>query len=61
VPFLLVGLGVQRFMGAWGWVRRHYEAITAVSGALLVTVGVLLLTGQFTRLFAPLARYAPGL
>ena len=24
VPFLLVGLGVQRFMGAFGWVRRHY-------------------------------------
>jgi cytochrome c-type biogenesis protein len=61
VPFLLVGLGVRRFLGALGWVRRHYEAITVASGALLVAVGILLLTGQFTRLFAPLARYAPGL
>ena len=61
VPFLLVGLGVHRFVGAVGWVRRHYAPITAVSGALLVAIGILLLTGQFTRLFAPLARYAPGL
>ena len=61
VPFLLVGLGVRRFMGAVGWVRRHYEPITAVSGGLLVVVGILLLSGQFTRLFAPLARYTPRL
>jgi cytochrome c-type biogenesis protein len=62
VPFVLVGLGVRRFMGAAGWVRRHYEPITAVSGALLVALGVLLVTGQFTRLFAPLAgRFTPGL
>jgi cytochrome c-type biogenesis protein len=56
VPFLLVGLGVTHFMGAFGWVRRHYTAIAAVSGVLMVAVGVLLFTGQFTRLVAPLAR-----
>ena len=62
LPFVLVGLGIRRFMGAAGWVRRHYESITAVSGALLVALGVLLITGQFTRLFAPLAgRFTPGL
>jgi cytochrome c-type biogenesis protein len=61
LPFLVVGLGIGRFMGAVGWVRRHFAPITAISGAMLVLVGVLLLSGQFTRLFAPLARYAPGL
>ncbi len=61
LPFLLVGLGVGRFMGTVGWVKRHHAAITAASGALLVVVGVLLVSGQFTRLFAPLARFAPGL
>ena len=39
VPFLLVGLGVQRFMGAFGWVSRHYAWIAGVSGALLVVGG----------------------
>jgi cytochrome c-type biogenesis protein len=61
VPFLLVGLGVQRFMGAFGWVRRHYAWIAGVSGALLIVVGVLLATGAFTRIIAPLSRYGPGL
>ena len=61
VPFLLVGLGVQRFVGAFAWVRRHYTWIAGVSGALLIVIGLLLMTGTFTRLFAPLARFAPGL
>ena len=61
LPFLLVGLGIGRFMGAVGWVRRHYAPITAFSGALLIATGVLLLSGWFTRLFAPLARFVPGL
>ena len=61
VPFLLVGLGITRFMGAFGWVKRHYTAIAAVSGSLMVVVGVLLFTGQFTRLIAPLTRFQLGL
>jgi cytochrome c-type biogenesis protein len=61
VPFLLVGLGVQRFVGAFGWVRRHYAWIAGVSGGLLIVVGIMLMTGTFTRLFAPLARFGPGL
>jgi cytochrome c-type biogenesis protein len=52
VPFLLVGLGIQRFMGAFGWVKRNYRVIAGVSGGLLVAIGVLLFTGQFTRWFA---------
>ena len=61
LPFLLIGLGVQRFMGAYGWIKRNYRWIGGVSGALLVAIGVLLLTGQFTRWFAPLQRFLPGL
>ena len=45
VPFLLVGLGADWLVGSLGWVRRHYRAIAAVSGAFLVAVGVLLMTG----------------
>lgn len=56
VPFLLVGLGVTRFMGAFGWVERRYTAIAIVSGALMVVMGVLVFTGEFTRRVAPLAQ-----
>jgi cytochrome c-type biogenesis protein len=61
VPFVLIGLGVDRSMAAFGWVRRHYRAIAAVSGGLLVTAGILLITGQFQRLTAKLAGFLPGL
>jgi cytochrome c-type biogenesis protein len=58
VPFLLVGLGVQRFMGAFAWVKRHYRVIAGVSGGLLIAVGLLLVTGRFTRLFARFSGFA---
>jgi cytochrome c-type biogenesis protein len=61
LPFLLIGLGVDRSMSAFGWIRRRYRAIAAVSGALLIVVGILLMTGLFRQFFAPLARFAPGL
>jgi cytochrome c-type biogenesis protein len=61
VPFLLIGLGVDRFMGAFGWVKRNYRWIAGVSGALLVVLGVLIASDVWTRLIAPLQRYAPGL
>jgi cytochrome c-type biogenesis protein len=62
VPFLLVGLGITRFMGAFDWVKRRYTAIAFVSGSLMIAVGVLLFTGEFTRLVAPLAeRFTLGI
>jgi cytochrome c-type biogenesis protein len=62
VPFLLLGLGVQWLTGTLGWVRRHYRAISTASGTILVVLGVMLLTGTFTRyLNAPLLRFRPGL
>ena len=56
VPFLLAGLGVTRFIGAFDWVKRRYTAIAIVSGALMVAMGVLVFTGEFTRLVSPLAQ-----
>jgi cytochrome c-type biogenesis protein len=61
VPFLLVGLGVQKFMGAFGWVRRNYKWISVGSGVLLIAVGFLIATNQLTRLLAPLTSKLPAL
>jgi cytochrome c-type biogenesis protein len=61
LPFLLIGLGVDRSMAAFGWIRRRYRAIAAVSGVLLVAAGVLLMTGLFRQVTAQLSRFAPGL
>ncbi|WP_072899027.1 cytochrome c biogenesis CcdA family protein [Cognatiyoonia sediminum] len=50
IPFLLVAAFFPRLKGAMAWMKRHMVAIERVSGVLLVTVGVLMLTGQFTAL-----------
>jgi len=62
VPFLLIGLGIQWLSGTLRWFRRNYQVITVASGSLLVGMGIMLITGTFTRyLIAPLQRFAPGL
>ncbi|MGH2737025.1 MAG: cytochrome c biogenesis CcdA family protein [Actinomycetota bacterium] len=50
VPFILAGLGVTRLTGAVRWLRRHTRAINLASGALLVGVGLLFVTGQFFQM-----------
>jgi cytochrome c-type biogenesis protein len=63
VPFLLAGLAINRFLSASSRLRKHMRVIEYVSGALLIVVGVLLLTDQlavlarwFSRLFPALTR-----
>ena len=50
VPFLLTALAFTQAWGAFRWLRDRYLLITAVSGVILITMGVLLLTGELTRL-----------
>lgn len=46
VPFLAVGFGFTRTIGAFKRVQRHYRAIEITAGALLVSMGALLLSGK---------------
>ena len=48
IPFLLVAMYFPRLAGFMNWMRRHMDRIERVTGLLLWTVGLLLLTGQFT-------------
>ena len=50
VPFVLVALGARWAIGATGFLRRHARTVTRVGGAVLVVVGLLLLTGAWTEL-----------
>jgi cytochrome c-type biogenesis protein len=53
VPFFLVGMGITKLMGAFRFFSRHYRAFAAVSGAVLVVIGVLLVSGLWVRLLSP--------
>jgi len=48
VPFLLVAAFFGQLRGAMAWMKRHMERIERVMGLLLWTVGLMMLTGQFT-------------
>jgi cytochrome c-type biogenesis protein len=48
IPFLFVSLAVHRGMRVFGFARRHAALVTRVGGAMLVTVGVLQVTGAWT-------------
>src|SRR3954453_4314483 len=50
VPFLLTARAFDRATNAFRWIRTRYVLVTAVSGAILVFMGVLMLTGELTRL-----------
>lgn len=56
VPFLLVGIGFDRVLDASRWLRDHYGTVRVVSGALLVTVGLLLFFDRFWWLNVGLSR-----
>ncbi len=57
VPFIGAALLYRRAAGSFGWLRRHGLAITRAGGAVLVAMGILLLTGGWTALFAPILRW----
>ncbi len=49
VPFLVTAVAFTRAWGAFRWLRDRYLIVTALSGLVLVTMGVLLLTGELTQ------------
>jgi cytochrome c-type biogenesis protein len=45
VPFIVAALAYRRALGAFGVVRRHQQWVTRIGGAMLVLVGLALVTG----------------
>jgi cytochrome c-type biogenesis protein len=59
VPFLIAAVAVESFLGWFQRFRRYLPWVMRVSGALLVFVGLLLLSGEFTRLAGWLQGFTP--
>lgn len=60
VPFLLAAFALDAFLGWFKRFRRHLGTVKTVSGVLLLLVGVLMVTGEFTRLAGWLSSLTPG-
>ena len=56
VPFLLVGVGIRKLMGALAFVKRNYQWIAGVSGVVMIAIGVLVATNLWTRMLGPVLR-----
>ena len=54
VPFLLLALGARHAVRAVTWLRRHVRGVQLAGGAMLIVVGLLLVTGLWAELIAVL-------
>jgi cytochrome c-type biogenesis protein len=59
IPFLITSLAINQFFAATKRIRKYYHAIEVTSGALIVAIGVLILTGQLTIITRYLQPYLP--
>jgi cytochrome c-type biogenesis protein len=61
VPFLLTGLGINKFLGFYKHFRQHLHKVEVVSGVVLILVGLLVMSGKSTVLASStLIRYVPN-
>lgn len=54
IPFVLSAVLIDRLKTAFNWIKKHYKIINAVSGSLLVLLGIFMATGTMTWLLRQL-------
>jgi cytochrome c-type biogenesis protein len=52
IPFLLIALAFERMSSALAVVKRHFPLLIGIGGAVMIALGLLILTGEFTVLNA---------
>ncbi|HTW43805.1 MAG TPA: cytochrome c biogenesis protein CcdA [Solirubrobacteraceae bacterium] len=52
IPFLAIALAFERMTNALAVVKRHFPIVIGVGGVVMILLGVLILTGEFTILNA---------
>ena len=60
IPFLLIAVAFDRMTGALAVVKRHFPVIVGVGGAVMVVLGVLIVSGEFTVLNSEANRLLQG-
>jgi cytochrome c-type biogenesis protein len=59
VPFVASAVALERFLGFFQAIRPRLLVLSRVSGVLLLVVGTLMLTNQFTRMATRLQAFTP--
>ena len=55
IPFILSAVLIDYLKSAFNWIKRNYRVINAVSGSILVLIGILMMTGTLGRLLSLLS------
>ena len=50
IPFIISALLIEQLKGAFDFIKRHYNIINKISGALLIIIGILMATGKLGAL-----------
>lgn len=50
VPFLITGVGINKFLGFYSKFRKHLHKVEVVSGVVLIVIGILIATGYSSLL-----------
>lgn len=50
IPFLVIALAFERATGALNVVKRHFPVVIAVGGVVMIGLGLLIISGEFTTL-----------
>lgn len=57
VPFVVAALAFRRALGAFGWVKKHYQWVMRIGGGMLVVVGLLLVTGVWDSMVSEMQSF----
>ncbi len=60
IPFLLTAVAFSRMTTAFAVVKRHYQAIVATGGLILIAMGVLIWTGELFQLNLEVQNWLEG-
>jgi cytochrome c-type biogenesis protein len=58
IPFLLTALAFSRMTTAFAVVKRHYQAIVAVGGVILIAMGILIWSGELFQMNLEIQNWA---
>ncbi len=60
IPFLLAGMAINTYFDFFTRIRRHFRKVEVVSGSLLVVIGGMIFTGDFSRVSVFMLEMFPG-
>jgi len=61
IPFFLTGVSINMFFSMFNRIKKYFHAIEVVGGAMLVALGILIITNSLTILSSYFSRWLPFL